>query len=130
MHKQWPIYTSQVTMKKIHHWVSEGNLTSYMPILLERVTAAELFNYWITQMKIDAEKKKGFSPEEKKQREGELLVWIRNNWHAKRHRKKVADNGGWLHRIGYQTVLPRMDAYKECIEKYANQYLEAGMLGE
>ncbi|KAF9490842.1 hypothetical protein BDN71DRAFT_1453824, partial [Pleurotus eryngii] len=70
------------------------------------VAAAELFNYWITQMKTNVEKKKGFSPEEKKQREGKLLVWVRNNWQAKRHCKK------------------------ECIEKYANQYLEAAMLGE
>ncbi|KAF9501054.1 hypothetical protein BDN71DRAFT_1426719 [Pleurotus eryngii] len=98
------------------------------------VMASELFNYWITQMKTDAEKKKGFSPEEKKQREGvnvmELLVWIRNNWWAKRHHKKVANNGSWLHCIGYRMVLPRMDAYKGHIEEYANQYLEASMLGE
>ncbi|KAF9492748.1 hypothetical protein BDN71DRAFT_1497362 [Pleurotus eryngii] len=98
------------------------------------VAAAELFNYWITQMKTDTEKKKGFSPEEKKQREGvnvmELLVWVRNNWWAKRHRKKVTKDGGQLLRIGYQTVLPRMDAYKERIEEYANQYLEAAVLGE
>ncbi|KAF9497856.1 hypothetical protein BDN71DRAFT_1444288 [Pleurotus eryngii] len=94
------------------------------------VAAAELFNYWITQMKTDAEKKKGFSPEEKKQREGELLVWVRNNWQAKRHCKKVTEDGGQLLRIGYRTVLPRMDAYKERIEEYANQYLEAAVLGE
>ncbi|KAF9488823.1 hypothetical protein BDN71DRAFT_1456880 [Pleurotus eryngii] len=94
------------------------------------VTAAELFNYWITQMKTDVEKKKGFSPEEKKQREGELLVWVRNNWRAKRHRKKVTKDGGRLLCIGYQMVLPRMDAYKECIEEYTNQYLEAAVLGE
>ncbi|KAF9491577.1 hypothetical protein BDN71DRAFT_1433879 [Pleurotus eryngii] len=81
-------------------------------------------------MKTDAEKKKGFSPEEKKQREGELLVWVRNNWWAKRHRKKVTEDGGWLLCIGYRMVLPRMDAYKEHIEEYANQYLEAAMLGE
>ncbi|KAF9491257.1 hypothetical protein BDN71DRAFT_1453153, partial [Pleurotus eryngii] len=94
------------------------------------IAAAELFNYWITQMKTEAEKKKGFSPEEKKQREGELLVWVRNNWRAKRHRKKVTEDGGRLLRIGYRTVLPRMDAYKERIEEYANQYLEAAVLGE
>ncbi|KAF9496957.1 hypothetical protein BDN71DRAFT_1505195 [Pleurotus eryngii] len=94
------------------------------------IAAAELFNYWITQMKTDAEKKKGFSPEEKKQREGELLVWVRNNWRAKRHRKKVTKDGGRLLRISYQTVLPRMDAYKVHIEEYANQYLEDAMLGE
>ncbi|KAF9494653.1 hypothetical protein BDN71DRAFT_1563463 [Pleurotus eryngii] len=98
------------------------------------VAAAELFNYWITQMKTDVEKKKGFSPEEKKQREGvnvmELLVWVRNNWWAKRHCKKVTEDGGQLLHIGYQTVLPRMDAYKECIEEYANQYLEAAVLSE
>ncbi|KAF9489503.1 hypothetical protein BDN71DRAFT_1528241 [Pleurotus eryngii] len=94
------------------------------------VVAAELFNYWITQMKTDAEKKKGFSPEDKKQREVELLAWVRNNWQAKRHRKKVTEDGGRLLRIGYRTVLPRMDAYKERIEEYANQYLEAAMLGE
>ncbi|KAF9497281.1 hypothetical protein BDN71DRAFT_1445029 [Pleurotus eryngii] len=104
------------------------------------VAAAELFNYWITQMKTDAEKKKGFSPEEKKQREGvnvmvivnqmELLVWVRNNWQAKRHRKKVTEDGGRLLRISYRTVLPRMDAYKERIEEHANQYLEAAVLGE
>ncbi|KAF9487328.1 hypothetical protein BDN71DRAFT_1458636 [Pleurotus eryngii] len=81
-------------------------------------------------MKTDAEKKKGFSPEEKKQREGELLVWVRNNWRAKRHRKKVTEDGGQLLRIGYRTVLPRMDAYKERIEEHANQYLEAAVLGE
>ncbi|KAF9493279.1 hypothetical protein BDN71DRAFT_1432630 [Pleurotus eryngii] len=96
------------------------------------VTAAELFNYWITQMKTDEKKKKGFSPEEKKQREGvnvmELLVWVRNNWRAKRHCKKVTEDGSQLSRISYQTVLPRMDTYKEHIEEYANQYLEAAML--
>ncbi|KAF9495123.1 hypothetical protein BDN71DRAFT_1507060, partial [Pleurotus eryngii] len=81
-------------------------------------------------MKTDAEKKKGFSPEEKKQREGELLAWVRNNWRAKRHRKKVTEDGGRLLRIGYRTVLLRMDAYKERIEEYANQYLEAAMLSE
>ncbi|KAF9493999.1 hypothetical protein BDN71DRAFT_1449466, partial [Pleurotus eryngii] len=94
------------------------------------IVAAELFNYWITQMKTDAEKKKGFSPEEKKQREGELLVWVRNNWRAKRHRKKVTEDGSRLLCISYRTVLPRMDVYKERIEEYANQYLEAAVLGE
>ncbi|KAF9489116.1 hypothetical protein BDN71DRAFT_1456530 [Pleurotus eryngii] len=94
------------------------------------IVAAELFNYWITQMKTDAEKKKGFSPEEKKQREGELLVWVRNNWRAKRHCKKVTEDGGRLLRISYQTVLPRMDAYKARIEEYANKSLEAAVLGE
>ncbi|KAF9491175.1 hypothetical protein BDN71DRAFT_1510630 [Pleurotus eryngii] len=94
------------------------------------VTAAELFNYWITQMKTDEEKKKGFSPEEKKQREGELLVWVRNNWRAKRHRKKVTKDGSRLLRISYQMVLPKMNTYKERIEEYANQYLEATLLSE
>ncbi|KAF9489283.1 hypothetical protein BDN71DRAFT_1456380, partial [Pleurotus eryngii] len=94
------------------------------------IAAAELFNYWITQMKTDAKKKKGFSPEEKKQREGELLVWVTNNWRAKRHCKKVTKDGGQLLRIGYRMVLPRMDTYKEHIEEYANQYLEAAVLGE
>ena len=42
------------------------------------IAAAELFNYWITQMKTDAEKKKGFSPEEKKQREGVNVMVIVN----------------------------------------------------
>ncbi|KAF9487110.1 hypothetical protein BDN71DRAFT_1549106 [Pleurotus eryngii] len=87
------------------------------------IVAAELFNYWITQMKTDAEKKKGFSPEEKNKGRG-------NNWRAKRHRKKVTEDGSRLLRIGYRTVLPRMDAYKEHIEEYANQYLEAAVLGE
>ncbi|KAF9491330.1 hypothetical protein BDN71DRAFT_1510502 [Pleurotus eryngii] len=90
------------------------------------ITAAELFNYWITQMKTDAEKKKGFSPEEKKQREGVNVMVIQ----AKRHRKKVTEDGSRLLHIGYRTVLPRMDAYKERIEEYANQYLEAAVLGE
>ncbi|KAF9489964.1 hypothetical protein BDN71DRAFT_1435008 [Pleurotus eryngii] len=77
------------------------------------VMASELFNHWITQMKTDAEKKKGFSPEEKNRERG-------NNRHAKRHHKKIADGG----------VPPRMDAYKEDIEEYADQYLEATMLSE
>ncbi|KAF9489078.1 hypothetical protein BDN71DRAFT_1435659 [Pleurotus eryngii] len=79
------------------------------------IAAAELFNYWITQMKTDAEKKKGFSPEEQKQRKGVNVMVIVNQMEITGGPKDIAK---------------RMDTYKEHIEEYANQYLEAAVLGE
>ncbi|KAF9499015.1 hypothetical protein BDN71DRAFT_1526492 [Pleurotus eryngii] len=66
-------------------------------------------------MKTDVEKKKGFSPEEKKQREGLNVMVILNQMGITSMPKDIAK---------------RMDAYKEHIEEYADQYLEAAVLSE
>lgn len=52
---------------------------------------------------------------------------MRNNWRGKRRRRKIADGADRLERVGYRTVLPRMDKWKARITELAEQYLEVAV---